>query len=145
MIPNNQVYGCILVSPYKRYLLVQGRSSGKWSFPKGHPMDDEEPLQCAKRELFEETGLIAPFMYTHSYQLTTGIYFMYKTRTEDICETLDTDEILSTQWVTIPEMKKMNVNIDVNTFLRQRRLFPFPLNGINPNLGINSSSSGNRF
>ena len=145
MISNNQVYGCILVSPHKRYLLVQGRSSGKWSFPKGHPMDDEEPLECAKRELFEETGLIAPFMYTHSYQLTTGIYFMYKTRTEDICETLDTDEILSTQWVTIPEMKKMNVNIDVNTFLRQRRLFPFPLNGINPNLGINSSSSGNRF
>ena len=122
MIPNNQVYGCILVSPHNRYLLVQGRSTGKWSFPKGHPNLDENPLQCAKRELYEETGLRTPFMYSKSYQLTTGKYFMYKTPTEDICKTLDPNEILNTQWATIYEMKKMNVNIDVNAFLRQRRL-----------------------
>jgi len=122
MIPNNQVYGCILVSPHKRYLLVQGRSTGKWSFPKGHPNLDENPLQCAKRELYEETGLRTPFMYSQSYQLTTGKYFMYKTSTENICRTLDPNEILNTQWASISEMKKMNVNIDVNAFLRQRRL-----------------------
>lgn len=27
-----------------------------WSFPKGHIEDGEEPLQCASRELQEETG-----------------------------------------------------------------------------------------
>jgi 8-oxo-dGTP pyrophosphatase MutT (NUDIX family) len=141
MIANNQVYGCILVSPHKRYLLVQGRSSGKWSFPKGHPNEDETPLDCAKRELFEETGLCAPFMYSYSYQLATGVYFLYKTREESICETLDPDEIQGICWATLSEIKRMNVNIDVNTFLRQRRLYPFPLKGTNP--VFLGSTSGN--
>jgi 8-oxo-dGTP pyrophosphatase MutT (NUDIX family) len=144
MIPNNQVYGCILVSPHNKYLLVQGRSTGKWSFPKGHPNQNEAPLDCARRELFEETGLNAPFMYSNSYQLTTGIYYLYKTRTEDICETLDPTEIVNICWATTTEMKKMNVNIDVNTFLRQRRLCPFPLKGTKPTFLLDSSiSSGN--
>lgn len=141
MIANNQVYGCILVSPNKRYLLVQGRKSGKWSFPKGHPNDNEMPLECAKRELLEETGLRAPFMYSYSYQLATGVYFLYKTCEENICETLDPDEIQGIIWASLSEMKKMNVNIDVNTFLRQRRLYPFPLKGTNP--AFLDSTSGN--
>jgi 8-oxo-dGTP pyrophosphatase MutT (NUDIX family) len=28
-----------------------------WVFPKGHPEGDESPLETAKRELYEETGL----------------------------------------------------------------------------------------
>ena len=143
MIPNNQVYGCILVSPHKRYLLVQGRKSGKWSFPKGHPMEDEMPLECAKRELLEETGLRAPFMYSQSYQLATGVYFLYKTREENICETLDPNEIQGICWATLLQMKNMNVNIDVNTFLRQRRLYPLPLKGTNPTFLEASTTSGN--
>lgn len=31
--------------------------SGHWTLPKGHPEGDETPIECAKRELFEETGL----------------------------------------------------------------------------------------
>ncbi len=31
--------------------------SGYWGFPKGHPNEGETPLDTAKRELFEETGL----------------------------------------------------------------------------------------
>jgi 8-oxo-dGTP pyrophosphatase MutT (NUDIX family) len=143
MIANNQVYGCILVSPHKRYLLVQGRKTGKWSFPKGHPMPEEEPLDCARRELFEETGLRAPFMYSYTYQLSTGVYYLYKTRTEDRCETLDPDEIMETKWVTLSQMKKMKVNIDINTFLRQIKLYPFPLKGTNPVFLEASTTSGN--
>lgn len=38
-----------------RYLLV--RQLTHWSFPKGHKENDEEPLDTAKRELFEECGI----------------------------------------------------------------------------------------
>lgn len=143
MILNNQVYGCILVSPYKRILLVQGRSTGKWSFPKGHPIKDELPLDCAKRELFEETGLKAPFMYYNSYQLATGVYYMYNISEEYDCKTMDPDEIQNICWSTISEIQKMNVNIDVNTFLRQQRRYPFPLKGTKP-IFLSTSSSGKR-
>ncbi|MEM7626839.1 MAG: NUDIX domain-containing protein [Planctomycetota bacterium] len=39
-----------------RFLLVQ-HHAGHWAFPKGHPEGDETPLDTARRELAEETGL----------------------------------------------------------------------------------------
>jgi len=116
-----RVYGCILQSPNNRYLLVQGRSTGKWSFPKGHPDEAETPLECATKELYEETGVIAPFMYSQTHFLATGTYFLYKTRMEPTCITNDEEEITNIAWVTEKEMKKMSVNVDVNTFLRRPR------------------------
>ena len=37
--------------------LIQ-HQKGHWSMPKGHPEGNESPIETAKRELFEETGLI---------------------------------------------------------------------------------------
>jgi 8-oxo-dGTP pyrophosphatase MutT (NUDIX family) len=119
MNTTDKVYGCILQSPDNTYLLVEGRHSGKWSFPKGHPNINELPIECAKRELLEETGLNAPFMYSKEYNLATGTYFLYKTRTETGCTIQDTHEISNTRWVTPEEMRNMSVNVDVNTFLRK--------------------------
>jgi 8-oxo-dGTP pyrophosphatase MutT (NUDIX family) len=41
-----------------RFLLLRGRDTGIWSFPKGHPEPDDAgaPLQTALRETREETG-----------------------------------------------------------------------------------------
>lgn len=39
-----------------RFLLVQ-HQAGHWAFPKGHPEGNETPIQTARRELAEETGL----------------------------------------------------------------------------------------
>ncbi|HTP88999.1 MAG TPA: NUDIX domain-containing protein [Bryobacteraceae bacterium] len=35
------------------------KDAGVWSIPKGEYTDDEEPLAAARRELTEETGLVA--------------------------------------------------------------------------------------
>ncbi len=40
----------------RRYLLVQ-HHAGHWAFPKGHPDAGETPLDAARRELAEETGI----------------------------------------------------------------------------------------
>jgi 8-oxo-dGTP pyrophosphatase MutT (NUDIX family) len=49
-----------------RYLLLCGRESDIWSFPKGHPEDCDRraPLRTAVRETCEETGYIAGRDYT---------------------------------------------------------------------------------
>jgi 8-oxo-dGTP pyrophosphatase MutT (NUDIX family) len=39
-----------------RFLLVQ-HVAGHWAFPKGHPEEDETPIEAALRELAEETGI----------------------------------------------------------------------------------------
>ena len=116
---NSKVHGCILQSPMGRYLLVQGRASGKWSFPKGHPLPDEPSLECAQRELLEETGVQAPFMHSKILHLATGIYYVYNVQFETVSETNDPREISHLGWFTEDEIRKMSVNVDVNTFLRK--------------------------
>jgi len=39
------------------FLLIQGKTSKWWVFPKGHIEKGESILQTAHREVFEETGL----------------------------------------------------------------------------------------
>ncbi len=38
-------------------LLIKNRG-GHWGFPKGHPEGDESPIETARRELREETGVV---------------------------------------------------------------------------------------
>lgn len=132
----NQVYGCILKSPQNRYLLVQGKQSGKWSFPKGHPEEDESGMECAHRELMEETGLRVSYLYDRVYCLATGTYYMYSIPFECDAEPSDRDEITQCKWVDVDDMRNMSVNVDVNTFLRRiqrnpnktvKRCLPQPL------------------
>ena len=42
----------------------KNRDLGAWSLPKGEPASDEDTLVCARRELEEETGVVAagPFL-----------------------------------------------------------------------------------
>ena len=44
-----------------RFLLLQGRDTGIWSFSKGHPEPEDagDPLRTALRETREETGYVA--------------------------------------------------------------------------------------
>jgi ADP-ribose pyrophosphatase YjhB (NUDIX family) len=38
-------------------VVVVNQSNVSWSFPKGHVDEGETPLEAAKREIYEETGL----------------------------------------------------------------------------------------
>ena len=52
------------------FLLLKGRDTGVWSFPKGHPelADNGEALLTATRETYEETG----YMYGEDYHICSG-------------------------------------------------------------------------
>ena len=73
---SQKVFGVIIVSSSKRSLIVQGRTSGIWSFPKGHITGSETSQECAMRETLEETGIDMthhkPFMVKKLY---AGEYF----------------------------------------------------------------------
>jgi 8-oxo-dGTP pyrophosphatase MutT (NUDIX family) len=117
----NQVYGTIFLTRDQKVLLVKGRHTGKWSFPKGHPNDGEGAFECARRETYEETGYKMPPFFERVLQLSTGMYFLVNA-SEFNCQPQDTQEIVGSMWVPIESMRSMSVNIDVSAFLRHNGL-----------------------
>ncbi len=115
------VYGFICISPSNRIALVKG-ISGKWSFPKGHVKDNETSIQCALRELREETSiqLSQDILYSHYKELASGGYFIYTMEEEASMIPEDTCEIQECGWFTLEQMKEMDCNVDVNRYLTYR-------------------------
>ena len=101
------------------YALVQGRYTGKWSFPKGHSNEGELPIVCALREVAEETGideLPEPIEYL---QVGYGNYYIFTL--PDIIPLIprDMNEIMDTKWVTLEEMERMPLNADASLYRKQ--------------------------
>lgn len=93
-------------------LLIQHRSGGHWSFPKGHAEAGESPKQTAVRELTEETGLsIVRFLkqdplIEHYYFQRNGseidktvTYFLAEVGNEEV--SLQDAELVNYRWVPI--------------------------------------------
>lgn len=52
------VYGAIMIDKnMNKVILVQSYNSRQWAFPQGKINDNEKAVDCAVREVFEETGL----------------------------------------------------------------------------------------
>jgi ADP-ribose pyrophosphatase YjhB (NUDIX family) len=113
-----KTYGAILCYRDK-YALVQGRYTGKWSFPKGHSNEGEQPLECTLREVAEETGIDSlphPIEYK---SLGYGKYYVFILKDQPKLVPRDTKEIMDTKWVTLEEMESMSLNADVSMFRRK--------------------------
>lgn len=116
---SRKVFGVVAISPFKRILLVKGRCSGKWSFPKGHLNSNETGKECALRECLEETGINMvgkPYMVKKLY---AGEYFFYKTEQEEISTSHDSNEISEVGWFTFDEISSLKYNADIYNFLQR--------------------------
>lgn len=61
-------YGSVVINPKGEIALVNEHLGKNWSFPKGGGEPGETPLDSAKREVFEETGIS---QYTEITELGT--------------------------------------------------------------------------
>lgn len=115
---SRKVYGCILISPCDRILLVRGKLSGKWSLPKGHMEGRETDLQCALRELYEETGITPNVKYSFFKKFAAGGYFIFFMNDEPCPLIQCGEEISEVGWYDVSEIKKLPCNLDLNCFSR---------------------------
>jgi 8-oxo-dGTP pyrophosphatase MutT (NUDIX family) len=105
-----------------KYALVQGRATGKWSFPKGHSNPGEAPLECAKREIAEETSIEILTEPTEYIKMGYGQYYVFELAEEQQLVPRDTAEVMDTKWVTMEEIVKLPLNADVSQFVRNNLL-----------------------
>jgi 8-oxo-dGTP pyrophosphatase MutT (NUDIX family) len=75
-MPELKSCGFLIVrgDPIREFLLM--RHADRWDLPKGHVDHGETEIECALRELVEETGIAAAdiepidgFRFTHEYQV----------------------------------------------------------------------------
>jgi 8-oxo-dGTP pyrophosphatase MutT (NUDIX family) len=111
-------------APQARYLLVKGRRTGIWSFPKGHARRDEDPLHTALREIEEETGLSFSNQLPYRAQRLKGaIYFYFACDPLLPLQPLTTQddwEVEELRWVSEEEMSELPINSGIKDFLRRQ-------------------------
>jgi len=118
-----RVYGGILRVSHtdprqEQYAIVQGRYSGKWSFPKGHSNEGELPLECTLREIQEETGIKSLPDPIETVRFGYGNYHIFSLNEPIPLVPQDTYEIMNTMWATVDEMELLSLNVDVSRFVK---------------------------
>jgi bis(5'-nucleosidyl)-tetraphosphatase len=104
-----------------RILVVEGKDSGIYSFPKGKMKYYETEEECALRELKEETGIeLKSLKGSFKTKFGTNNYFLLYTdenkyKEFDIKD--DNFEIKSVSWKTIEELKTLICNKDLRKLL----------------------------
>jgi 8-oxo-dGTP pyrophosphatase MutT (NUDIX family) len=111
-----KVYGCIIINNDGEVLLVHGRLSNKWSFPKGHCKRGETDLETATRELYEETGLTLDEKYTSYHKLKGGSYFVFAVTGRPLTTCNDSREIDEVAWFPLKNISGIDTNVDVSIF-----------------------------
>lgn len=131
-----QVAGAICINTRGEVLLVRGRLGGKWSFPKGHKKRGESDLQCALRELWEETGIIPESDEPmRSYKLAKATYYFFSIEKECTPRINDSNEIDMVEWWPLGALPTCNSNVDVSMFRSLLKTHP---------LGFEEASSRSR-
>jgi 8-oxo-dGTP pyrophosphatase MutT (NUDIX family) len=113
------VYGVILLNYYNEVVVVRGRKSGKWSFPKGHGRSRESPLDASVRELKEETGInLKGVKPDDEIRFNSGTYFVFIVEDKLELAPEDTNEILDSMWVSLSRIRSLTTNKDLTSFYK---------------------------
>jgi diadenosine hexaphosphate hydrolase (ATP-forming) len=113
--PEPPVAGAIIRSQNK-FLLVRGRHSGKWSFPKGHKEPYETLDATIKREVQEEVGITTLPPYVSEFQGRVGTYRIFDLMTEVRPYPQDLDEVDAADWFSLEEISTMTLNVDTSYY-----------------------------
>ena len=108
-------------------LLVFGRKSQKWGFPKGHMEEGESEEETALRELKEETGIVlhASFDHKNRIRFRNNIYFIINVNKNEICPQInvqDIKEIEKVSWfssVDIMRIPEYQCNFGLKNWIKK--------------------------
>ena len=106
-----------------KFLVVRGKWSGIWSFPKGRMNDDESEEVCAIREVQEETGIsitLKELTDKESLKIGRNTYFILEVYNEEKYNSFDIKdkfEVDLVEWKYLSELKSLSCNKDIRNIL----------------------------
>jgi 8-oxo-dGTP pyrophosphatase MutT (NUDIX family) len=107
----------------KTYLLVLGKKSYKWGFPKGHMEMGETEEDTAIREFYEETGIeIQQYHLDTKIKFKNNIYFKVNCLVKPIINIQDTNEIVKVSWMSIQDilnLPKEKLNFGLKSWIHK--------------------------
>jgi 8-oxo-dGTP pyrophosphatase MutT (NUDIX family) len=112
-----------LINNVPEFLMLRGRRSNVWSFPKGHPetVDANSPLRTAVRETKEETGLENGVDYTivgDAIRFGKRPYWLGIVQGEPVVH-LCYHEHVEWRWANRAEIQQMDSNTDVRAWIKK--------------------------
>ena len=117
---DSHVYGAVLITPMRETVVIRGRQSGKWSFPKGHGNTNELPLEACIRELKEETGIdLKGVRPNEELRFKAGTYFVFYIQDRLELNPEDTKEVMDVTWISLYRLPFLTGNMDLTTFCRR--------------------------
>lgn len=107
--------GIILINKEGYILLIKGKSSKKWGFPKGYIEKGETIEECAIREFNEETGLkfeSNQILYDGIFTATNCQYLIMYLQISNFKKVskIDSNEILDVKWFKQKHIKNLDKN-----------------------------------
>ena len=114
----------------QKYLLVHGKKSQKWGFPKGHMEPGESEEETALREFYEETGIVLNKALESKIRFRNNIYFSVSTHNCDVPTVYnipDKNEIEYVEWFSEQDMLRLNItecNFGLKNWINYFLLYP---------------------
>lgn len=106
-------------------LLVKGKKSQKWGFPKGHMEMGESEEETAVRELLEETGIHWTQSLQQRVRFRNNVYFLVDAvKSEMHCHINDVNEIEKVGWFSVDDIYKFpeyQCNFGLKNWIKQQR------------------------
>ena len=117
--------GLVICPDTKRVLLVEPANHYQdvfWTFPKGHQDPDETSVECAIREVYEETGFFCETLslkqINHEPGARSVFYFMtplFRMKSPD------NNEVQSVRWADVDEAERL-LSMGENSRYKTRNL-----------------------
>lgn len=100
-------------------ILFVRKRNAKWNLPGGRVEQGETPLQAAKREMVEETGLtFDQLSYVSQYQDDKAVHFLFEAQRAGDQKPRAANEIDDCRWFNAKELAKHNVRGSIKTLLK---------------------------